>query len=191
MVLAHTKKKISPAVDLSIGVTQARSRGQRPRRRANSLDIEALVSKIREDNCAVRNRIVSAAIFVHAGAGVEWRRRNVRHSSIWGTANNDLSSAFLGSPLDPIDIVAVEPHLFKSDLTTCDNVSRNRRFPGAVRSCIWACHRQLQRSFLKFTSRDARVYLSRHSLINRMVVWSLVLHLCVNIKSGLRICVSA
>ena len=144
MVLAHTKKKISPAVDDSIGVTQARSRGQRPRRRANSLGIEALVSKIREDNCAVRNRIVSAAIFVHAGAGVEWRGRNVRYSSIWRTPNNDLSSAFLGSPLDPINVVAVEPHLFKSDLTSYDNVSRNRRFPGAVGSYIWACHKQPQ-----------------------------------------------
>src|SRR5439155_13612092 len=155
MAFAHTEKKISPAVDDSIGVTQARSRGQRPRRRANSLDIEALVSKIREDNGAARNRIVAAAIFVHAGAGVEWRGRNVRHSSIWGTANDDLSSAFLGSPLDPIDVVAIEPNLFKADLTTCDNVSRNRRFPGAVSSCIGACHRQLQRSFLKFTSLDA------------------------------------
>src|SRR5207253_11491080 len=171
MVLSHAEKKISPTVDLSIGVTQARSRSQRLRLCPRSLDIEALVSKIREDNCAVRNRIVSAAIFVHAGAGVEWRRRNVRHSSIWGTANNDLSSAFLGSPLDPINVVAVEPHLFKSDLTSCDNFSRNRRFPGAVRSCIGACHKQPQRSFLKFTSRGARIYLlSSHSFINRMVV---------------------
>src|SRR5205823_9277238 len=170
MVLAHTKKKISPAVDDSIGVTQARSRGQRPRRRANSLGIEALVSKIREDNCAVRNRIVSAAIFVHAGAGVEWRGRNVRYSSIWRTPNNDLSSAFLGSPLDPINVVAVEPNLFKADFTARDKFRGDRRFPGAVRSCIGACHKQPQRSFLKFTSRDALVYLNRHSLINRMVV---------------------
>src|SRR5438128_1506815 len=170
MVLSHAEKKISPTVDLSIGVTQARNRNQKLRLCPRSLDIEALISKIREDNCAVRNHIVAAAIFVHAGAGVEWRGRNVRHSSIWGTANDDLSSAFLGSPLDPIDVVAIEPNLFKADFTSCDNVSRNRRFPGAVGSYIWACHRQLQRSFLKFTSRDARVYLSRHSLINRMVV---------------------
>src|SRR5437667_9708081 len=122
MVLAHTKKKISPAVDLSIGVTQARSRGQRPRRRANSLDIEALVSKIREDNGAARNRIVAAAIFVHAGAGVEWRGRNVRHSSIGGTAEADLSSAFFGSPPDPICVVAIEPNLFQADFTSRDNV---------------------------------------------------------------------
>jgi hypothetical protein len=31
------------------------------------------------------------------------------------TANNDLSSALLRPPLDPIDIAAVELHLFKPD----------------------------------------------------------------------------
>ena len=90
------------------------------------LDIEALVGKIREDNRAVRNRIVAAAVFVHPGASVEADRRYVRHPSIRRTAHNDLSSALLRTPLDPIDIVAVEPYLFKSDFACRNNVGRNR-----------------------------------------------------------------
>src|SRR5882672_10184068 len=133
MVLAHAEKKISPAVDHPIGVAYVYSRGQRLGFRAWSLDIETLVGKIREDNGAVRNRIVAAAVFVHPGASVEAGRRYVRYPSIRRTAHNDLSAALLRSPLHPIDIDAVDSHLFKSNFARCDNVGRNRRLPGSVR----------------------------------------------------------
>jgi hypothetical protein len=90
------------------------------------LDIEALVGKIGEDNRAVRNRVVAAAVFVHPGAGIKADGSSIRHLSIRRTANNDLPPALLRSPLDPIDIVAVKPYLFKPNFARCDDVGCNR-----------------------------------------------------------------
>src|SRR4030095_14326746 len=126
MVLAHAEKKISPAVDLSVGVAHVRSGSERPRLRARSLDIEALVGKIREDNRAVRNRVVAAAVFVHPGAGIKADGSSIRHLSIRRTVHNNLSPALLRSPLDPIDIAAVEPYLFKPNFACRNNGGRNR-----------------------------------------------------------------
>jgi hypothetical protein len=50
----------------------------------------------------------------------------------------------LRSPLDPIDIVAIEPYLFKPDFARRDNISRNWRFPGTVRGYVWVCHNKLK-----------------------------------------------
>ena len=106
--------------------------GDRHRRLAWLLPIDALIGEIREIDRALVDRVCAAAVFMHARAHVEGRRRDVADVAIRRAPDDHVAAALRRPALDPIHILAVELNLIEAKRAGGDARSRERRWPGAV-----------------------------------------------------------
>src|SRR4051812_24432390 len=98
VLLAHPDPAPSRRVDQPVGIAPARPlrgfSGQRFRRAADGLPIEALVSEVAEIDRAAMHRRSPAAILMHPGSGVEWRWCDVLNSAVRRAADQHVAAAF-------------------------------------------------------------------------------------------------
>ena len=117
VILAHADPAVAALVDHAVGepplpVARGRLRRQRLRRGpVRRLAIEAAVGEIGEIDRPLAHGPGSAAIFVHAGAGVVGFRNHIGLPPVLLAAHHDGSALLLRAPFQPIDLPAVQPHL--------------------------------------------------------------------------------
>src|SRR5207302_1079639 len=93
----------------------ARERGRRqPLRMAGpgALAVETPIAEIGEDDDATRHPPGTAAVFMHArtrAVGLRGHLRDIAPSPIG--ADDDQTALLLRPPLQPIDVIAIDPHL--------------------------------------------------------------------------------
>src|SRR5262245_40683368 len=120
MILAHAIETISAPIELAIGITHCGSWGQRRGFANETLEVQPLIGEVGKNNRAVQYRVVAAPILMHAGARIEPQWSHIGDCPVAGPAHDDFSTAFLRTPLDPIDVITVDADLLQADLTTGD-----------------------------------------------------------------------
>ncbi len=110
MVFAHGQQPSTGGVYLHVGVARLVGRRQRLRHFARPLAVEALVGVVGEVDYAVVDGIVTAAVLVGAGAGVEVGWGHVFRPAI-GEADDDVAAALRWATLQPVDVITVETRL--------------------------------------------------------------------------------
>ena len=152
MVLADGVIKISAPIELPVGETVRRAGCEWSRWRVKRLEVKPLVGEIGKDDGAVGNGVIATAVLVHAGAGVESRWRDINDFPGGGAPHDYLTAAFLGAPLDPIDVMAVDADLFQADLATADYFGSDRRFP-RTKGGNDRCHKMFRAVFVCITQQ--------------------------------------
>ena len=138
VILAHADPAVAAMVDHAVGkppISPRRGRCWCERLRlgcAARQSIQAAVGEIGEIDASVRHHPRSAAVFVHARARVVGRRRDVGRRSVAGVAHDHVAALLLRPPFQPIDIVAVEPHVRQRNGLRDNQLRCDRRLPGAV-----------------------------------------------------------
>src|SRR5262249_53467037 len=113
VVLAHADPAITIAIDDAVGKSPltlaiAWSRCQRLGCSLPAHAVKAAIGEVREIDHAVSNGPRRAAIFVHARAGTETLRRQVRGGRARGIATHHHEAALLLRPaLEPVTLVAI------------------------------------------------------------------------------------
>src|SRR5215470_5475672 len=122
MILAYAIETISAPIELAIGITHCGSRGQGRGFATKAMDVQSLVGEVRKNNRAVQHRVVAAAVLMHPGARIEPSWSHISDCPVAGPAHDDFSTAFLRTPLDPIDVITVDADLLQADLTAGDQL---------------------------------------------------------------------
>jgi hypothetical protein len=78
---------------------------------AGALAVEPLIGKIGKDAGLAGHQPRSAAIFMHAGAGIEAGGREVHGVAVRAGADDHIAALLLGAPFEPVDIISGEPHV--------------------------------------------------------------------------------
>src|SRR5262249_51532201 len=115
MILADADEPPAPIIDHAIRIPPVAFRSERNRLFPRKLPVKSLIHKVAEIDGTFMYRVCPAAVFMNAGASVERGRRDVLNFSIGALANDDISSFFRRSRLDPVQVVAIHDDLLKTD----------------------------------------------------------------------------
>src|SRR5262245_49824040 len=146
VLLAHTDEAPPALVDGRVGIKPFAVRGDwnryvgRVRRRTGATRrrpadlINPLVREVRIVNNAVANNIRATAVLVDAAADVVTRRSQIDNRAIGAASDEHVAPAFLRTPLEPVDVIAVKSDEAEAKSLFGNRRSRDARRPGAVRS---------------------------------------------------------
>src|SRR5262249_18983122 len=132
MILAHADHSISLPIYTAVGVTHFGFRRDRPGRSGAVEAIQALIGEVREIDHAVAYRKTASAVFVDARAGVERNRREVGGFPILRAFSDHVAAFFLRPRPKPVNILAFNCDLHKTDRAGNDQIGSDRRFPRTV-----------------------------------------------------------
>jgi hypothetical protein len=78
---------------------------------ARALAIQPLIGKIGKNAGSPGHQPRGAAIFMHAAAGIENGRRDVRVRAVRAGADDHIAALLVGAPFEPVDIISGESHV--------------------------------------------------------------------------------
>ena len=123
MILADAEEPLPPLVDHAIGVEPLAFRRDGIGRSRSDDAIDALVGEVRVVDEGLRDEVRAAAVFVDARADVVIARRDVDGRAVGASPDEHVASAFLRTPLEPVDVVPVERRKPESESLRGDGFS--------------------------------------------------------------------
>jgi hypothetical protein len=78
---------------------------------AGSLEVQALVSKVRKDTGLACHESRGAAIFMHPRAGIKGCGRDIDSDAVAAGAHDHIAALLPRPPFEPVDVISDEPHL--------------------------------------------------------------------------------
>src|SRR5712671_4395891 len=114
MIFSNANQTIATDINNCVGITQAivaALSGYSLRCRTGILTIDLLISKVGKVDDPVMHDVITAAVFVNAGSGIEFRRVDIGGCSVGGSPDDDLAPSFRRTHLNPIDVLAIQARL--------------------------------------------------------------------------------
>src|SRR5689334_24364377 len=103
-------------------------------RRRPADHVNPLVRKVGVIDHAIRHDVRAATVLVDAAAYVVVGRRQIGDGTIGGAPDKHVAPAFLRTPLDPVDVVAVKGDITQAESLFGNGRGGNARGPRPVRS---------------------------------------------------------
>ena len=133
VVFTHADQALVRRVDHCVGVALARFFGECLRRFIGADAPELLVGVVREEACAPAHRESAAAIFVHAAAHVQWRRREVLGAAVGAAPDEHVAALLLRPAFGPEDVALQHRELAEANGLADDQLGADGRGPAAER----------------------------------------------------------
>ena len=135
MLLAHGDQAGTGRIDDEVRVARVATRGQRFRRGVAGHAVQAIVGEMRKIHGIAGHGIRAAAVFMHAGAHIEGRRREFIDPRA-ALAQQGVAARLAGAPGQPEHVGAIRPaqgQLRQRRGASGDDGRADRRWPDAIR----------------------------------------------------------
>ena len=115
MVFPHGKNAAARQVEFEVGVAAAFRRFDPARRAARLDEPDAPVGALAHNDDARRDRVGAAAIFMHAAADIEGRRREIFDLAIRPTAAQNRAAILAWPGFEPVKVLAIDAEAAKTN----------------------------------------------------------------------------
>jgi len=140
MIFPHAKQQSARRIHDAVGITQGQRWREGARRVARQEPVQPLIAEVGEIEHSLVDGVRAAAVFVDARARAEGGGQHVAEVAVGGAADDDVTPAFAGTSLDPVQVGAIEAGRFQPYRPGHDQRGGNGRFPGAVGRDCYLCH---------------------------------------------------
>ena len=116
VVLAHGDESSPGDIEADIGIAVVALGGDRLGLGDPGVQpVQPPIGPIREDDRAAGHGVRPAAVFVDAAADVERGGRHIGDRAVGRPTDENAAASLRGPPLDPVDLVAIDPRLAEPD----------------------------------------------------------------------------